>query len=410
MLKIQPATKRPTSPHPIFNLGFRVFFSGAAVFSIVTMLLWMLIYLGKTNINVMTINPFYWHAHEMLYGYAMAVVAGFLLTAVKTWTGVMMPYGYRLAVIFGFWLLARVSWAALGIGFSEPSFWIALALIGDVLFMLLSAAAIIKAVLAVKQYKQLGIVFKLLLLTTGNALCYWGIISGEPAYTRVGVYLGLYLILAVVLTIGRRVIPFFIERGLSVDSDEKISVKNNKTLDVLSLLSFFVLMLADLFVPNPYLMTLSALTVFVVNILRLAGWYHPRIWQKPLLWSLFIAFSGMCFGFLLFALQPWLGFSHSLAVHALALSGIGMMTVSMMSRVSLGHTGRSIHQPPKIVMIMFGLMVIAFVFRIIMPMFDLQHYLLWILIAQVAWIMCFLLFCISYLPILFKPRPDGLFG
>ena len=148
----------------------------------------------------------------------------------------------------------------------------------------------------------------------------------------------------------------------------------------------------------------------VINIVRLIGWYHHGIWQKPLLWSLYIAFLGMCLSFLLYALQPWLGYPHSLAMHGLAIAGIGMMTVAMMTRVSLGHTGRSIHQPPKTVNLMYGLMVLVFVSRVLLPLVDMSHYLVWIMIAQGAWIACFVLFCISYLPMLARPRPDGLFG
>lgn len=410
MLQIQPPNKAPYSPHPILNLSFRIFFSGGAIFAIVIMALWMVIFFGHTQINAAQINPFYWHAHEMLYGYAMAIIAGFLLTAVKTWTGIMMPYGYRLGAIFGCWLLARIAWAALGIGLTAFNLWLAMAIIFDLLFMGLTAWVIIKAVMAVKQYKQMGIISKLVLLTIGNGLCYWGVVTADQDYQRIGVYLGLYLVMGIVLTIGRRVVPFFIERGLSFDSDQEVSVKNSKALDALSLGSFLVFMIADVFYPNPYLVSASALVVAVVNSLRLIGWYNPRLWQKPLLWSLFIAFMGMCISFMLFALQPWLAFNHSIAVHALALSGIGMMTVAMMARVSLGHTGRSIHSPPKTVSLMFALMALAFVFRVIMPLIAPDAYLMWIMLAQSAWVVCFVLFCFSYLAILAKPRGDGLFG
>lgn len=410
MLNIQPPSKPPTSPHPILNLGFRIFFVGGSVFAIATMLLWFFVLQGDTALDITKINPFYWHAHEMLYGYAMAIIAGFLLTAVKTWTGVMMPYGYRLGGIFAFWLLARICWAILGMGMGDTTLWLMIAIISDLLFMLCSAGAVIHAVMAVKQYKQMGIVSKLVLLTIGNGLCYWGILTGNQELLRVGIYLGLYLVMGVVLTIGRRVVPFFIERGLSADSKEDINVKNSKLLDTTSLVSFFIFMLADLFYPNPYLITASAGVVAIVNTVRLMGWHHPRLWHKPLLWSLFIAFLGMCLSFVLFALQPWFDFNHSIAVHALALSGIGMMTVAMMARVSLGHTGRSIHAPPKTIHIIFILMIITFVFRVIMPLINQDYYLTWVILAQLSWIACFALFCISYIPILSKPRIDNLFG
>nr|WP_317199327.1 NnrS family protein [uncultured Psychrobacter sp.] len=417
MQSINLPSKPPSSPHPILNLSFRIFFSAAAVFAVVMMMLWSFVFTGHTDIDAQVLNPLYWHGHEMIYGYALAVVAGFLLTAVKTWTGVMMPHGYQLLSIFGCWLLARLCWLAFGLGMTMAGTSISLLYVGavfDLLFMTLMAYAIFRAVLQVKQYKQMGILAKLALLTLGNALCYWGIISADMNTTRVGVYLGFYLIIGLVLTIGRRVMPFFIERGLSVTNDkgitETVALRNSKVQDIASLLFFLAFFIVDVFYPNKYLLTVTALGVAVVNIVRLIGWYHRGIWQKPLLWSLYIAFTGMCLSFLLYALQPWLGYAHSIAMHGLAIAGVGMMTVAMMTRVALGHTGRNIHQPPKTVPIMYGLMVLVFVSRVLLPLTDMSHYLLWIMIAQSAWIACFVLFCISYLPMLARPRPDGLFG
>ena len=417
MQSINLPTKPPSSPHPILNLSFRIFFSAAALFAIITMTLWAFVFTGHTDIDAQTLNPLYWHGHEMIYGYALAVVAGFLLTAVKTWTGVMMPHGYKLLGIFMCWLLARLGWVAFGLGITVAGSGAALlyaAAVFDLLFIGSMAFVIFRAVLQVKQYKQMGILAKLALLTLGNALCYWGIISANMNLTKLGVYLGFYIIIGLVLTIGRRVVPFFIERGLSIPNakgeTEAVTVRNNKAQDIASLLFFFAFFLVDLFYPNKYLLTISALGVAVVNIVRLVGWYHHGIWQKPLLWSLYIAFLGMCLSFVLYALQPWLGYSHSIAVHGLSISGVGMMTVAMMARVSLGHTGRSIHQPPKIVNVMFALMVLTFVSRVFLPLVDMSHYLLWIMVAQGAWIACFALFCISYLPMLARQRPDGLFG
>ncbi len=297
MQSINLPTKPPSSPHPILNLSFRIFFSAAALFAIITMALWAFVFTGHTDIDAQTLNPLYWHGHEMIYGYALAVVAGFLLTAVKTWTGVMMPHGYKLLGIFMCWLLARLGWVAFGLGITVAGSGAALlyaAAIFDLLFVGWMAFVISRAVLQVKQYKQMGILAKLTLLTLGNALCYWGIISANMNLTKLGIYLGFYLIIGLVLTIGRRVVPFFIERGLSIPNakgeKEEVTVRNNKAQDIASLLFFFVFFLVDLFYPNKYLLTISALGVAVVNIVRLAGWYHRGIWQKPLLWSLYIAF------------------------------------------------------------------------------------------------------------------------
>lgn len=417
MHSINLPSKPPTSPHSILNLSFRIFFSAAGLFAIVTMLLWAFVFTGHTDINVQVLNPLYWHGHEMVYGYALAVIAGFLLTAVKTWTGVMMPHGYKLLGIFGCWLLARLSWIAFGLGMTiagSSLSWLYVGAVFDLLFIGWMAFVIFRAVLQIKQYKQMGILAKLALLTLGNGLCYWGIINADMTMTKTGIYLGFYLIIGLVLTIGRRVVPFFIERGLSVVNNkgdkEDVILRNSKTQDIASLLFFLAFFIVDLFYPNKYLLTITALGVALVNLLRLIGWYHRGIWQKPLLWSLYIAFLGMCLSFVLYALQPWLGYAHSIAMHGLAIAGVGMMTVAMMTRVSLGHTGRSIHQPSKMVNVMYGLMVLVFISRVLLPLVDMDHYLLWIMVAQGAWIACFVLFCISYLPMLARPRPDGLFG
>ncbi|MGO2019641.1 NnrS family protein [Psychrobacter sp.] len=418
MQAINLPSKPPSAPHPILNLGFRLFFSAGAIFAIVTMALWAFVFTGHTDINAQVLNPLYWHGHEMIYGYALAIVAGFLLTAVKTWTGVMMPHGYKLLGIFACWLLARLGWLLFGlgidVGFGSGAGLLYVAAAFDLLFMGLMAFVICRAVWQVKQYKQMGILAKLILLTLGNGLCYWGVINADMNVTKIGIYLGFYLVIGLVLTIGRRVVPFFIERGLSTTDDkgvvQTVTLYNSKIQDVASLLLFLAFFIADLFYPNPYFLTVTALGVASVNIVRLIGWYHHGIWKKPLLWSLYVAFLGMCLSFILYALQPWLGYSHSVAVHGLVIAGIGMMTVAMMTRVSLGHTGRSIHQPPNLVNLMYALMVLVFISRVLLPLADMSHYLLWVMIAQGAWIACFVLFCISYLPMLARPRPDGLFG
>lgn len=412
MLQIHPPGKKPYSPHPILNMGFRIFFASAGVFAIITMLLWIFVFTGKLSLGGVVFQPFYWHAHEMFYGYTLAIIAGFLLTAVQTWTGVTMPYGKHLAYIFVFWALARLAWA---LSAFNPSQGITIALvivafIADMVFMSWMAFIITRAVVKAKQKRQIGIVSKILLLTLANALCYIGILSQNINLNRIGIYLGFYLIIGLVLTVGRRVTPFFIEKGLSFGQKSEVKVKNSKILDLLSLGFFVIFFIVDVFYPNPILLSITALATAAVNLIRLAGWYQPGIWKKPLLWSLFLAFFGMCFAFVLYALQAWGIGTHSIAVHALALSGIAMMTVAMMTRVSLGHTGRSIHQTPKTVPWMFILLIITFGARVILPLFDMSSYIMWLMIAQTSWLLCFILFCIAYIPILSKERLDGNFG
>ncbi|MDO4440641.1 MAG: NnrS family protein [Moraxella sp.] len=414
LLNIQNTAKRPTSPHPILNLGFRIFFVGAGIFAIVSMGLWLAVLQGFAPFKGV-LNPFYWHAHEMVFGYALAVVAGFLLTAVKTWTSQMMPYGWHLGAIFGAWAVARLVW--LGLHAVPSGAMLMVALVFDVIFWGMTAFAVIKAVWVARQKRQIGIVAKLVLLMLANVAFYVGAFLNHASTQKMALYFALYLVIGVVFTIARRVLPFFIVKGISVDKDGKpngisLEQKNSAMLDKLNLFSFFGFIIFDLFANLPKIASIFALVCFIVNIIRLKNWYHHAIWQKPLLWSLVIAFGGMTASLLLFVVYPFMGSSiniHSLGLHGLALFGVGLMTVAMMARVSLGHTGRSIHQPPKSVSMIFILMIICALCRVLLPMFG-GDYMNWVAISQIAWIVSFMLFCVSYVGILAKPRTDGLFG
>lgn len=414
LMNIQNTAKRPTSPHPILNLGFRIFFVGSALFAVVAMLLWLAILQGFAPFKGV-INPFYWHGHEMVFGYALAVIAGFLLTAVKTWTNQPMPYGWKLFAIFLPWALARIMWAG---AYAVPSnAMLVVAFVLDMLFWGLTSFAVIRAVWAARQKRQIGVVAKLTLLYIAQLAFYVGVFTNHLSMQQVSVYAALYLVIGVVFTIGRRVLPFFIVKGISVNNDGKsnginVKQKNSALLDRANLVGLFGFIVFDLFVVMPKVAAIFALICFIVNALRLKNWYHAGIWQKPLLWSLVIAFAGMTVSMLIFVVYPFIDSSmnlHALGLHGLALFGVGLMTVAMMARVALGHTGRNIHQPPKTVGAIFILMIVSALCRVLLPMFG-GDYMTWVLVSQVTWVLSFMLFCVSYVGILSKARTDGLFG
>lgn len=420
LMNIQNTAKRPTSPHPILNLGFRIFFVGSAVFAVVSMLLWLFVLQGIAPFKG-AVLPFYWHGHEMVFGYALAVVAGFLLTAVKTWTGQPMPYGWHLGAIFGAWAVSRFVW--LGLHATPSTAMLVVAFVFDMLFWGMTAFAVIKAVWVARQKRQIGIVAKLVLLTLANIAFYAGVASGQADLQKIALYLALYLVIGVVFTIARRVLPFFITKGISVNNDGtpnglKVEQKNSDILDKANLFGFFGFIVFDLFIKQPIIAGVFALICLLTNLARLKNWYHHAIWQKPLLWSLVIAFFGMTASLAMFVFYPIATrfnlFNsvnvHSLGLHGLALFGIGLMTIAMMARVSLGHTGRNIHNPPALVSIMFMTMILCGVFRVVLPLFFNDGYMMLVLLSQILWIASFVMFCVSYVGILSKPRVDGLFG
>lgn len=393
------ARSQETTRFALFNLGFRPFFLGAGLFAVISVALWLAYFLGLFALPSGPISSFQWHAHEMIYGYAMAVIAGFLLTAVQNWTGLPTPKGIKLALLFGLWAAARLFFSL-----GEP--YLIASAICDLLFTSILLVVLSRLVIQSKQHKQFAVIAKLLILLICNLLFYLGAYGYVTDGLLWGIYGGLYTIIGLILTIGRRVLPFFIERGVP----ESAQLFNSKWLDLSSLFAILIFFISELVLKNQALSAYAALVIAGVNAIRLIGWHTPGIWKKSLLWSIYLSFWFICFGFLLFAGNYFFAIPKHLAVHALAYGGIGLATLSMMSRVVLGHTGRDINKPPKIIVFAFVLFLIGVLFRVLLPLFDTVNYLTFIKISQLLWIFAFVIFTSTYLPILLKARTDGASG
>lgn len=383
----------------LFDLGFRPFFLGAAIFSIISMLSWMLVYFSPRIIHIEHISASQWHAHEMLYGYGLAVVAGFLLTAVKNWTGIPTLFGKPLIALFTLWCVARVLFL-FGTTFLP---WAATA---DLLFGLMLFVAIIMPIVKAKQWTQFAVVTNVFLLVMGNIvffLGYFGILANGMLYAING---AVFLFISLILIIGRRVIPFFIERGTAV----KVQLTQYKWLDISIPIVFVALFLNAILIQAYNLMPFLAWTLFILNGYRLFNWHAAGIWHVPLLWSLYLSAWLINIGFALYALQTSHVSLSILTLHLFTIGGIGLITLSMMSRVALGHTGRDIRKPSPWVKLAFACLIASVIFRVLVPMITMQFYPLWILIAAICWILAFVIYVAIYLPILLKPRVDGAFG
>ena len=384
----------------LFQLGFRPFFLAAGIVSFLFMSIWAALYSFGWAYTFPRMSSIHWHAHEMLFGYGMAVIAGFLLTAVGNWTGQPALKGTGLMLPFSLWVAARMA-SILDLPFTP---WVML--ICDMGFWFLVSLAVMKPILRVKQWRQTGIMAKLILLGGANLAFYAGIMGWFADGIRWGLYGGLYLIIGLVLTMGRRVIPFFTEHGVGYP----VQLKNWLWLDLSAIVVFLLFFVWELLYPGSKVSAQFALALFVLHILRVSGWLTNGVWKRHLLWSLFAAYFFMISGFLIHAGSHHFGWNPFLAVHAFAMGGIGVITLSMMARVSLGHTGRSIHEPPPKLAVALTMIVIGVFFRVFFPLAWPQDYRLWIGIAQALWIGAFGVYLILYFPILTRPRIDGLPG
>ena len=394
--------QQPASPakSAILNLGFRPFFAGAAIFSVLSVLVWTGMYVLGWQWPQTALPAVTWHAHEMIFGYGMAVIAGFLLAAVKNWTGVQTLYGIPLLLLFLLWLAARLLLLAGGPGMLG---WAALA---DGLFNLLLVAALAWPIFKVRQFKQFGVLSKVILLLLANMLFYSGAQGTYPWGVQAGLVSGVYLIMALIFVMSRRVLPFFIERGV----DQPVTLTNRAWLDGASLFLFLAFWIVDVVEPDSLPVAVLAGLLCVLHGTRLAGWYAPGIWQRPLLWVLYLAYAAIIAGFALKVAVYVFGISAFLPLHAFTFGGVGLFTIGMMARVTLGHTGRSVLEPPAATAWMFGLVVLGGIIRVVFPLFDMAHYILWVGLSQGAWVLAFSLFLWVFLPMLLRPRTDGQFG
>lgn len=377
----------------LFILGFRCFFLGAAVFAVISMVVWALVLFTSSNIIHPSLPTQFWHAHEMIFGYSAAVIAGFLLTAVKTWTKQEVPSGYKLAFIFCFWVGARLAML-----FSTELLLVALVL--DTLFLMSVIVAISLPIIKVKQWRQLAIITKLVLLCALNALFYIAVINQDVNLQQIAIYTGFYLIIALILTMARRVMPMFIANGLGLKSP----IRNNSFIDMASLVLLALFIIFEVLLKQYLIAAWLSLALFVIHSIRLSFWYRNDLWKKSVLWSLYLAICWITLGFLLLFLSYYFAFAKSIAIHAFSVGGIGLISLSMMSRVSLGHSGRSVFNPPSLLIYLFSLMTMAAVVRVFMPLIDNTYYLHYMGLSQLLWCLAFLGFIAHYWQILSTPR------
>lgn len=389
---LNPQTAPETSS-AVWQIGFRPFFLGATLFGLLAMVVWMASFGFGVGFGFAGLAPMRWHAHEMLYGYCFAVIAGFLLTAVRNWTGQMTIKGGRLAGLVGLWFGARV---LLVLGPQALPFAAAL----DIAFGCGLFVAVLLPILKVKQWRQAGILAKVALLTIGNAAFYLGAFGALPDADRISLYAGLYVIIALILTMARRVMPFFIERGI----EQSVTLRNNKAVDGAALAVFVVFFVAEVFVQSPDVAAWAAIVLAVLHTYRLIGWHAAGIWSRPLLWSLYLSYAALIVGFVLVPFTAWGGLAPLLALHAFAIGGVGTITVAMMARVSIGHTGRNVREPPASLRLPFAAVLLAVAVRVAMPLAMPTEYVLSVIIAQALWIVAFAALLAIIGPMLLQPR------
>ena len=381
----------------LWQLAFRPCFLLANVYAVVVMVLWLLMQQGVqfNGLNHYGIN--FWHAHEMIFAYALMVIAGFLLTAIKNWTGVQTAQGFKLQLLVGFWLIARLV-------FLVPNVPVTLVALIDMSFPLLLILFVAQPLVKVgnkRNYMMIAIVSVLALF---NGVFHYAVISGQMQWVPKVLLLALMLVLLLISVMAGRVFPMFSQNGVANRYQARIYPNLEKVLPV-AMLSLAVIWV--FFSHYKWLLLLVAFINFVLHGWRLVGWYNGQVWQKPFVWELQLGYAFLVLGFAVVAasaLLPWL---HFIAIHVFTVGALGLITLGMMARVSLGHTGRNLHQPPKVLAYCFGLLTLSAITRVVLPMMNVLDYSTVILVSGLLWVLAFGLLVIKYVPIWWRPRVDG---
>ena len=388
-----------------FSYGFRPFFLGAGLYGVVGMAAWITwIGLHAAGGEVKGMDggfpPYLWHAHEMLFGYVGAAVAGFLLTATPGWSGRKPVSGAPLAALFAAWLAGRVAvWLAAFL----PA---ALVAIVDLAFWVFLFAVVLRT-LAGGKARNFVFLALLALLVTADVMVHLERLGLAAGTAAAGHRLALDSVVLLIAIVGGRVVPAFTRNALRAETGEADPIPALPRLDAAGIGAVAALLVADQATPGAAAAGWLALFAAAANGARLVRWRGWQVLDQPILWIVHLGFAWMVTGL---GLKAWAllggGMIEATALHALTVGAIGSMTLGIMTRAGLGHTGRPLKVAPEIAAA-YLLLSLAALIRVVGPFALPQFYNAVLLAAGVSWCVVFAIFSWVYSPILTTPRLGG---
>jgi uncharacterized protein involved in response to NO len=391
---VHPTTDDTSQAIALFAKGFRPFFMIAAAFAAFTLPLFLLKFTGylATQSYLVLTN---WHAHEMIFGFTVAVLGGFLLTAVGNWTGRATAEGASLAVLVAVWTAGRIAMLAPD---ALPRYVPALL---DLAFLPALIVACAIPLLQTKNRRNYGFLVLLGALWLANASIHAAALGlASASWQRDGNWIAVDLLVVALVVMTGRVVPMFTRNALHAEK-----VRGEPILERLTLISVVLLVALQLLKAPVWSTAAGAAAAGCLSLLRMRFWGTARTLREPLVWILHAGSIWIGLGFLLRSAASFFLVPLSSALHALTAGAIGALTLGMMARVALGHTGRPLTVQSPIV-VAFGCVLIGGALRSAAP-------LLWpatvipLVVAATLWSAGFLLYLVTYAPVLLAPRVDG---
>ena len=374
------------------RLGFRPFFLLGSLYAIIAISLWVWMF-QTGQPSMLQVPALWWHVHEMLFGFAMAIVVGFLLTAVQNWTGINGTKHYRLLLLVALWLAARV------LLWTPVPLWLTSSI--EALFLALAAYEIGSRVVKAKGWKNLFFVPLFVLAIAANFASY-ATIKGMPPFSSAAVWQAMLWWFTLLLSVmGARVIPFFTARRFNFEKAQPLQWLDwlaNAPIAALFILSFFPMTMEQLGQP----------LMIVAGVAQLARFIRWKPWltlSEPLVWSLHAAYACLPLSLLLRGLMDNTYVAHNL-IHLFAIGALAGVILAMITRVTMGHTGRAIYQGPNMSVAFFALVIAAFIRGFGVAFFPAQLFMM-VNISGALWVLAFSLFVWKFGSMLITPRVDG---
>jgi uncharacterized protein involved in response to NO len=374
----------------ILERGFRPFFLAAGLWGALVVAVWLAIIAGALALPS-AFDPAAWHAHEMLFGYAVTAVAGFLLTAIPNWTGRLPVSGSRLALLVGLWAIGRLAVATSAVIGVET------AAAADAAFLFVFWATILREILAGRNRRNLVVAALVGLLAVCNLLIHLEYL-GVAETAALGFRLAITVLLLLVTLIGGRIVPSFTRNWLAKQG-ETVFPSPFGRLDRLALAASLSAGLLWTFQPEGVLTGVVVLFAALSNGLRLARWRGHRTLSEPLVWILHIGYGWLAVGFAVLAVSLLSSaLPQTAAIHAFTAGAVGTMTLAVMTRATLGHTGRALTAGPWTTAI-YVLVTASGLLRVVSPILEHAEMAV-VALAGLCWIAAFGLFVALYGPLL----------
>ncbi len=386
-----------------FSHGFRPFFLGASLYAAAAMAAW-LAWIGTQAAGgpadwlPVAGSPYAWHAHEMAFGFGMAAVAGFLLTAVPNWTGARPLSGRPLMALFGVWLAGRVAMAVSGF---LPSLFVAIA---DFAFVPLLAAFAARQFFVKLAPRNLVFLAILAAMVSANAAFHLAAGGVAGIDEMAAVRFMLTMLVLMIAIVGGRVTPAFTHNWLHLAAIPGPMPRRLPWLDAAAIASIAVFALLRITPAPDWFAGVAALAAGLLNGTRLALWRGIATWRAPIVWILHLGYAWLAAGLLLAGASALTDLvPASAASHAFGAGAVGTMTIGVMSRAALGHTGRPLAAPAPVVWA-YMFVTLAAALRVAGPVLAPASASVFLAFAGLSWIAAFGLFVVYFTPILTAPR------